>query len=371
MLFSVKVSENEKALIYKDEKFIDILSVGSHKIFPLFRKLRVEKISNVKNGINGIKAGILLTEFKDIVEQKFNVVNLNDSEIAFVFIDDKLSEVLSIGEVKLYFKELNISVQKVNVAQDCEVSKEHIKYIDLINSPALSVKKITVEPYERAFLYINGEFKKELSSGKHYFYTRLNEVEVKIVDTRVQELEVNNQELLSNDKVTIRCNLTMHYKIADAFKFLNSVSEPLEYLYKQLQFSAREHIGSLNLDSILSSQHTISKEILESFAKVCQNIGVELEGIFIKDIILPGDMREIFNQVIEASKRAEANNISRREETAATRSLLNTAKLMKDNPALARLKELEALEKITAKVGTLNVYGGLEQVMNGLVDLKG
>ncbi len=97
---------------------------------------------------------------------------------------------------------------------------------------------------------------------------------------------------------------------------------------------------------------------------------VELKNIHIKDIILPGEMREIFNKVIEAKKRAEANIIKRREETAATRSLLNTAKLMKDNPTLARLKELEALEKITQTVGTLNIYNGLDGVLNGMFKLK-
>ena len=65
-------------------------------------------------------------------------------------------------------------------------------------------------------------------------------------------------------------------------------------------------------------------------------------------MILPGEMKTILNQVIEARKRAEANVIRRREETAAARSQANTAKLLQDNPALARMKELEALQEILA-----------------------
>ena len=163
----------------------------------------------------------------------------------------------------------------------------------------------------------------------------------------------------------------MHYRVSEGKTYLTTVDSPLEYLYKQLQFALREHLGALNIDEVLTTQHTLSDEILKKFHEVCAKIGVEVEGVHIKDIILPGEMRDIFNQVIEATKRAEANNIQRREETASTRSLLNTAKLMKDNPTLARLKELEALEKITQTIGTLNVYGGLDGVMNGLVDLKG
>ena len=61
---------------------------------------------------------------------------------------------------------------------------------------------------------------------------------------------------------------------------------------------------------------------------------------------LPGEIRELVNKVVEAERTAKANLIRRQEETAATRSLLNTARLMEDNPLLLRMKELEALEKL-------------------------
>lgn len=89
-----------------------------------------------------------------------------------------------------------------------------------------------------------------------------------------------------------------------------------------------------------------------------------------KDIILPGEMKEILNQVVQAQKAAEANLIKRREETAATRSLSNTAKMMENNAVLMRLKELETLEKVADRIGHISVYGGLDSVMNDLVRLS-
>jgi regulator of protease activity HflC (stomatin/prohibitin superfamily) len=86
-------------------------------------------------------------------------------------------------------------------------------------------------------------------------------------------------------------------------------------------------------------------------------------AIALKDIILPGEIRDILNQVTAAEKQAQANLIRRREETAATRSLLNTAKLMEDNPLLVRLKELETLEKIADKVEKFTVVGGLNELL--------
>jgi len=66
-------------------------------------------------------------------------------------------------------------------------------------------------------------------------------------------------------------------------------------------------------------------------------------------------MRTIVNKVIEAEKRSEINAIKRRDETASTRSLLNTSKLLEKNPILMRLKELETLENLIEKVGTVNI----------------
>jgi regulator of protease activity HflC (stomatin/prohibitin superfamily) len=87
-------------------------------------------------------------------------------------------------------------------------------------------------------------------------------------------------------------------------------------------------------------------------------------------VILPGEMKEILNRVVEAEKVAQANLIKRREETAATRSLLNTARLMEENPTLLRLKELETLEKVTAKVDKLTVFGGLDGVLKDVVRIQ-
>ena len=84
--------------------------------------------------------------------------------------------------------------------------------------------------------------------------------------------------------------------------------------------------------------------------------GAEVTSVDLKDLILPGEMKTILNQVIEAEKRAAANVILRREETAATRSLANTAKLLEQNPVLVRLKELESLERLAEKVGSVTVF---------------
>src|SRR6202000_363429 len=101
--------------------------------------------------------------------------------------------------------------------------------------------------------------------------------------------------------------------------------------------------------------------------------GIEVMELGVKDVILPGEIRALLNKVIEAERTAKANLIRRQEETAATRSLLNTAKLIESNPLLMRLKELEALEKLVEKVGRIDLHasdgGGFDALLDNLYRL--
>jgi regulator of protease activity HflC (stomatin/prohibitin superfamily) len=90
----------------------------------------------------------------------------------------------------------------------------------------------------------------------------------------------------------------------------------------------------------------------------------------VKDIILPGEIKAILSKVVEAEKAAQANVVRRREETAATRSMLNTARVMEDNPVALRLKELEVLERIAEKIERINVNGGLDSILTELIRIK-
>ena len=365
------LTRHKKALLYVDESLEDVLDQGKHYFYTDFYEINVTEYNTEHKELVMADKETLYKRYPELLESVCTVVKLAEHERAYVWIDGKFTDLLEVGALKFYWKEYDIKVEKVDVKANYLVETQHRLDLERLEKELTNVDEILLEQSVQGYLYVNEEFKAILNSGKHFYYTDFYDVEVYEVDTRVKELEINGQELLSADKVTLRCNLTMHYKIVDGKCCLETVDNFETYLYKQLQFAVREHLGAMKIDEILSKQHTLSDEVLKRFYAVCKKIGIEVEGVYIKDIILPGEMREIFNQVIEASKRAEANNIQRREETAATRSLLNTAKLMNDNPALARLKELEALEKITQTIGTLNVYGGLDGVMNGLVDLKG
>jgi len=124
-----------------------------------------------------------------------------------------------------------------------------------------------------------------------------------------------------------------------------------------MQLALRAFVGGLTLDDLLSKKDTIAAAILDEVTSKITDLGLVVSDAGIRDVILPGDMKEIMNQVLVAEKKAQANSIMRREETAAVRSMLNTAKLMEENEMLWKLKEMEYVEKIADKIGEITISG--------------
>jgi regulator of protease activity HflC (stomatin/prohibitin superfamily) len=217
----------------------------------------------------------------------------------------------------------------------------------------------------------DGRLARTLEPGVHAFWNFARNLQIEVTDLRLQELEVSGQEILTKDKVSLRINLGAHYRVADPVRVRATLPRPKDHLYRELQFALRQAVGEQTLDELLAEKGRLERGMLAEVKARAEANGIAVEALGIKDVILPGDMKQILNQVVEAEKAAQANLIRRREETAATRSLLNTAKLMEQNPILLRLKELESLERVTERVGSLTVFGGMESLLQGLVRIEG
>src|SRR5262249_31397647 len=137
-----------------------------------------------------------------------------------------------------------------------------------------------------------------------------------------------------------------------------------------VEVAVGQRVGGGTVEEIVAEKVDIDEKVAADIRQEMAGFGVRVGAIALKDIILPGDMREILNQVVTAEKQAQANLIRRREETAATRSLLNTARLMDENPLLVRLKELETLEKVSEKVASISVYGEFDTLLQRMLTLR-
>jgi regulator of protease activity HflC (stomatin/prohibitin superfamily) len=233
---------------------------------------------------------------------------------------------------------------------------------------------VVVENHEAGLLYVEGRFVERLAPGRHSFWTVDRKVEVKRVDLRPQAVEITAQEMLTKDRIALRVTLTALRRIVDPERAMGAVAEVDTWVYRLVQFAIREAVASRTLDEVLSAKSALDAELRAFVRARLVDTGIEIAELGVKDVILPGEIRLLVNKVVEAERTAKANLIRRQEETAAARSLLNTAKLMEDNPLLLRLKELESLERLVEKVGRIDLHAGegagLDALLTGLVRIK-
>lgn len=239
-------------------------------------------------------------------------------------------------------------------AMDRTVEKSLLRLID-----QQYYKKIEILPGEKGLLYQDNILTDELGPGTYYYWLYARDVLCRVVDLKMKELEISGQEILTADRVGIRLNLTATYRIADPRRLVETIKGVENQLYTRIQLIVREYIGRYRLDEILEQKEAIAGFLAQRMREEQEQYCVEVQTIGIKDIILPGEIRDIMNTVLIAEKRAQANVITRREEVASTRSLLNTAKLMEENKTLYKLKELECLERICTQVGNISVAGSV------------
>ncbi|MEN0066563.1 MAG: slipin family protein [Myxococcota bacterium] len=229
------------------------------------------------------------------------------------------------------------------------------------------ITPVVVHPYDRVVAFVDGVRADVLPTGKHGLNREGKALETLRIDLREQELPIVGQEVMTKDKVSIRVSLTVRFRITKPEQVLETVVNVRDALYTAAQLVARRRIASMTLDALLEGRNEAGADVTDEVKAQAAIWGVELMSIDIKDLVLPGAMKDILNQVLEAEKRAAANVILRREETSATRSLANTAKLMDQNPTLLRLKELESMEKLAETVGSVTVVAGAEQLLGKLL----
>lgn len=340
MIKKYKINENECGYLIRRGRFEKLLTVGTYYFLSLSGcEVKIVPMTGAVNTC-GIPEEILMKnpEFASRVVK--NV--LPDTSIAIRFVNGAFREVVCKPETLFW------NVFEKNEFQVIDITKPWMEetlprmYMELM--PAKYYKKIVIKDGETGLLYFDNQFERQL--------------------------EISGQEILTADKVGVRLNVICTYRITDPRRLVMLVENVGTQLYTHAQLILREYVGRFRLDELLEQKEEISQYVLEEMKKKQEDYCVEIISAGIKDIILPGEIREIMNTVLLAEKRAQANVITRREEVASTRSLLNTARLMDENQTLFKLKEMEYLERICDKVGTISINGG-KGVMEQLAELVG
>ncbi|MGM3306159.1 slipin family protein [Anabaena sp. WFMT] len=368
-----QIFESEIGLLYLQNNFVRPLEPGEYAFWSIDKTVAVRNISRIVPNPDFPLEDILIERHPDFVAAYCEIVELLPSQVAIVRYRGKVISILPPTSRKLFWQ--GVEVEIIDISNNAKLQSPLVA--ELVEGAA-EIKLLTrnylhlcqVPTQHVGLLYINQEFQGQLQPGVHAWWLFGRSLQTETIDLRLQNMEISGQEILSKDKVPLRLNLTAGFRIQDPLRAKNALSDITGFLYKELQFALRGAVGERTLDTLLEDKGAIDRSISEYIRQKAADYGIEVDSVGVKDIILPGEIKAILSKVVEAEKSAQANVVRRREETAATRSMLNTAKVMEDNPVALRLKELEVLERIAEKIDRIQVNGSLDSILTDLIRIN-
>lgn len=361
----VKIHTYEKGLYFRDGEFVGLLEPGRHWLFALPGTIRVDVVSQREPWLFAADLDVIVRS--GVLKDQAVVLDLKDHQRALVWIDGRFDGVLPAGLFALWTGFRDVRVEVVDARG---VHFEHDQLAVILKSAgAVDVlDSLTVAEDHAGVLYRDGKYVQTLGPGLHAFWKKVRGAKVHQVDMRELALKLTGQEIMTADKVTLRLSAVVTYRVADAAKSVAISEDAGQALYREAQLAVRAVVGTRQLDELLADKDAVADELEAAVKRRGGELGLEVIALGIRDVILPGEMKDLMNKVTEARKAAEANLIVRREETAAMRSQANTAKLLESNPVLMRLRELELLEKFSGN-SKLCVFLGEKGLTDRVVNL--
>jgi regulator of protease activity HflC (stomatin/prohibitin superfamily) len=355
MFVKTHIKQFERGLLFREGDFVRPLGPGAYRI-PFWRamKERIQVVDTLKTKFEHPLLDVLIRDVR--LREQLAVVDLTDTQRALIWKDGRLFAIVGPGRHAFWTMPASIAVETYDVG---EFRFTHAKLqANLAHPDALKwLDGVQVEQTEDVLLYRDGILVDRLGEGLHVFWKGTGKVRWKTADRREQVADVAGQEIMTSDKVTLRVNLIVTWLVSDVIRATNASQDYAQALYREAQLVLRAAVGTKTLDALLADKESVGNEVRNALVPRAEQLGVTVKSVGLRDIILPGDMRALLNQVVQAQKEAEATLIKRREETAAARSQANTAKLLSENPQLARLKELEMLQQILAGTKATFVLG--------------
>lgn len=361
----IQIRDHERGLLYRNRVFRQVLRPGRHWVFdPTFR-VRVVRVSVRDTFLESPDLDVIVRT--GALGDEALVLDLGDEQRALVWVDGRFAAILGRGLWVAWtvFREVKAEVVEVR-----EPRFRHPALAAVLAQPASPafLDEVRVDAGQVGLVMVDGRLAETLEPGRYAFWRDVARVSVRHVDLREQVIDVGGQEIMTADKVTLRLNTVVTYRVADAARAVTAVESYEQALYREAQLALRAVIGARELDPLLADKDEVASELEVLVRARGESLGLEVAALGIRDVILPGDMKEILNRVTEARKAAEANLVTRREETAAIRSQANTARIFESNPALMRLRELEVLEKV-AETAQLTVVLGETGLADRVVKL--
>jgi regulator of protease activity HflC (stomatin/prohibitin superfamily) len=359
------IKTSEVGLVFRNGKFDRVLDTGANWIDNLSFDAEVKVLDK----------GTVWFQFDELdqvrdsgfLNDMVEFIDLNDNQRALIWRDERFQGIARPGLYGLWKEPGTLKFEIVDI-RGGRFESEDLDAILKVVGEIASLKVETVADGSVGVVQRSGKDPEVIEAGRYAFWRDAGPYSIKALDMRDTILDVTGQEILTRDKVTVRLNVSVKAKITDPVTAVTRTTDVWQALYRDTQLALRAVVGTRDLNGLLTGKDAVTAELTDLVCGSTEGTGATVLDVGIRDIILPGEMKELMNKVIQAQKAAEANLIVRREEVAAMRSQANTAKILEGNPTLMKLKELEVLESI-AGTGKLEVILGEKGLADRVINL--
>ncbi len=229
-----------------------------------------------------------------------------------------------------------------------------------------------VLPNHKGYLYINQVFERMVDSGVYKFRKSSDKVaEIYQLPMVNQWIPVVNQEVLTQDNISLRISYDIEFKVVDYDAFRPYANFQVTYGYGTDIFSnvnqrIRNTAQTLVRNTLANAKSELLNEqrsqllggLQSELQQQVENQGIEIVQVLLNNIMFPKKIQELFAQQLEANIRAKADLDKARTQVATARALKNAADLMKDNENIKFLKMMETMTQIASSGKHTFMIGG-------------
>ncbi|NEQ24866.1 MAG: slipin family protein [Microcoleus sp. SIO2G3] len=172
------------------------------------------------------------------------------------------------------------------------------------------------------------------------------------LDIRTKTVNIEPQETVTADSVTIKVNAVLYYRIIDAAKAITRVENYQMAVYQIALTTLRNVVGQNILDDVLQNRDKINVKVQEIVDEITEPWGVVIERVEMKDVEIPTSMQRAMAKEAEAIREKRARIIKAAAEQEASAKLSEASQRIMENPAALELRRLQMLTEIGAENNT-------------------
>ncbi len=215
--------------------------------------------------------------------------------------------------------------------------------------------------YKRALKFRFGKYIQILNPGFRWIIPIVETVN--IVDIRVITINIDSQEVMTEDNVPCSIDGVVFFKISDPEKAVLEVEEYNFAITQLAQAALRDVCGKVELDTILSKREEMGKNIKSIVEKETEVWGIVIIDVKIKDIQLPENMRRMMANQAEAERSRRARVILALAEEEAAENLLKAGKMIDESPSAIKLRLYQTLANIASEKNSTILFPFPEEVL--------